>query len=432
MAFTQTPIKENIKPTIWQLLLQYKKMIAVILAVILIIIVSINNSSGLGINSQVSTIKHNLKQQGSQNTMLKVDITNQPRMKGDKVSFVHEAHNPLEKKIITHDNDNRANMQQLRERKRQQNRHRKPLSRMKLANIIRNRTYKNGTMMLPKEYFTPLRLNLSHNISYTQYQYNTFDPIRFKSNQTCDYLAVHGLSKSGTTWLQYILKTIANQACFKNEQLSICDKSHIGWWNKHQPVMPIHYQVINVSKLYADNPQLRFCVVAIFRDLRDRIISWTYFHFRKNGDQELDMLQRHILQNTRIFTRELKVWFDFYGNLEMEHPLEYFNVFYEDLVLETQRTVERLVNYVGLNDILDENDVMNITNFIEWDTLKMYKVNTYRSKRSERANICEIENELSAETISIMYTKIENVSLQQEVLRKFNETCAFPRKLFHA
>ena len=55
MAFTQKTIKENIKPTIWQYLVQYKRMICSIMLIIIIVMVYINYSNNI-INHSVERL----------------------------------------------------------------------------------------------------------------------------------------------------------------------------------------------------------------------------------------------------------------------------------------------------------------------------------------------------------------------------------------
>ena len=438
MAFTQKPIKENIKPTIWQYLLQYKRMICSILLIIVIIIMYINYSkdakmSNGSFDQTLNNVKLTVpvKELSAPHRLLKPENVTR-----DIIRAKREGQNPLEREKM--ERLIRPNKAQQKLNPKQENKKTEDLSIKKHANqlkkhMARNKTFKNGTL-LPGQYFTPIQLNLTQNISYTQYETMKFDPLRLESNKTCDYLSLHGLSKSGTTCLQYILKVIINQACTKqddNDALTICQDNHVGQWSKHQPLIPKHYNKLDVNKLYKHYPNMRFCVVTVFRDLRDRIISWAYFHFRKDGYHQVDIIQKHISQHIRIFAREIKVWFNFFGNLEINDPLQYFNIFYEDLVNDKDKQIERLINYIGLNKYLNEMDISNITQVIDWDILKMSNVNTFRSKRNEQATICQMHKELSLNTINMMHSKIEDLELPQILLRKLNETCIFPSTFFH-
>eukprot|EP01084_Bolivina_argentea_P066883 121939_1 len=277
--------------------------------------------------------------------------------------------------------------------------------------------------LIADKYFTPIKLNISSSISYTNYQYKTFNQLRSDNNHICDYLSVHGLEKSGTELLEYMLHIIGKKACMKQSDLSICNASHIGHWDKYQPLLPLNYNELDVQQLYEQNNDLRFCVFTIFRDLRDRVIAW-----RNKGNQ---LMERDLLRNIRIFGRKLKVWFNFYGNLEHKYPLQYYNLFYEDVILNDNDQIEKIINYIGLNDILDENDIEYIIKSIGLNALKENNINLFTNVNSDKIEtICQMRNQLSDDVIEEMNMKIKSIHMQPELLKKFNETCAFSDSFF--
>eukprot|EP01083_Nonionella_stella_P226328 803901_1 len=315
--------------------------------------------------------------------------------------------------------------------------------RMQHARVRPSNTSIHGGGRARRRYhFVPTRhsnpkftLHLPANTSITDYQYQQFYDLRSNVSNICTSLNVHGLPKSGTTWLETVLRIISMQYCVKT-QSDMCDKQNIGHALKH--ALAEKDQVLHFNKIHRrefavspSNSDFRFCMFIALRDFRDRLVSYAHFHYR-DEDHTLDTLQKHIIKDTQTFIVDLSMWYDVYGRLEQLYPTTYFNYFYEDLTTNTKHVIDRMVNFIGLGQLLDEDDLINITQHVQWDMLQKNNLNTYRSKRNQnRSTNCQ-QHELTNETKKYIYDTVENLTIPLVLLRKMDETCSVPSYLLHA
>ena len=94
-----------------------------------------------------------------------------------------------------------------------------------------------------------------------------------------------------------------------------------------------------------------------------------------------------------------------------------------------------MINFIGLNDILNEMDINNITKWIDWDTLATNHINTFRSKRhsnrtSSSQSICQMKQYFGDSTIKIINQAIKKKNYPMILLKQLNRTCPFPEFVF--
>ena len=110
----------------------------------------------------------------------------------------------------------------------------------------------------------------------------------------------------GTRWLEVVLRIIITTACEAAKKqdpdraaslIFICDSDSIGHWDIHKPSLPTRYR----SHLREDVDMDRVCVVTIFRDFRDRAVSYMDHHQLQNVNevQYPGLLQQHLLRDIR-------------------------------------------------------------------------------------------------------------------------------------
>lgn len=102
----------------------------------------------------------------------------------------------------------------------------------------------------------------------------------------------------------------------------------------------------------------------------------------------------------------------------MEYPLLFFNMFYEDLVINPDRTVQRLAQYLGINEYLNNAEAVNIARRIQW-TL-------HNGTKHSKQTMCQMQRTLTSNGIEEINDKIESVDIHQELLRQlnfFHESC---------
>lgn len=78
---------------------------------------------------------------------------------------------------------------------------------------------------------------------------------------------------------------------------SICDQESIGRWDIHKPSLPIRYR----SHLRENVDLDSVCAVIIFRDFRDRAVSYMDQHQLQNVDewQYPKLLHQHLMRDIR-------------------------------------------------------------------------------------------------------------------------------------
>ena len=262
-------------------------------------------------------------------------------------------------------------------------------------------------------------------------------------NGPCDYVNIKGIPKSGTTWLEFgVIPIIAQKSCkILNITLNLCKKDHIGHWTKHDTTLPLNDQIgawyTNQTSIDTNQP-VRICAITTFRDPRDRIISWAYYHYRGPHAHDFAVVNNNVRKDFPNALKDLKNWWDFYhiqARLNGKYGRYlFFDSFYEDLVLNPKKTIMDMTQFIGVKEILMQNKnesvIDEIVHEIEWDYLKKININTYRSKRNNGTkNVCNFQKFISNETVEFINQQIIKAELPEELIYEWNSMCPFDQKV---
>eukprot|EP01084_Bolivina_argentea_P063111 115278_1 len=194
----------------------------------------------------------------------------------------------------------------------------------------------------------------------------------------CAYINLKGLQKSGTSWMIASLHEICDYFCkekiplqySREHNIEICLKRwHVGSYERHPLLLP--HQLINnsakdVNRLMShfsnrsdfvnDLEHKRFCSVTAFRDPRDREVSWAYWNLKAHRNYKMIMNNEQIIKQTingntlggyKQSIRRYNQYWNQFRNAELKDPMQFYNYFYEDMVLHTEDGLRKVLEFIG-------------------------------------------------------------------------------------
>ena len=285
-------------------------------------------------------------------------------------------------------------------------------------------------MSVVDDYNPNMDMQLSHN--------PTIVATQDFSKQSCDYINVKGMEKSGTTWLENsVLPTIINRACIiSNYSFNLCKNDRIGHERKHMPSIPRHKTdpIINGLSLKTYPKYQRECTITVFRDPRDRIVSWAYFAYRDNDSQTFEIVNKNVQKDFEVSLKLLKKWWGiFHDQHRIKYPLLFFDYFYENLVINPRDVVINIIDFIGFHQVffnhnINESIIDDIITKIEWNNLMKEKIDTFRSNRNNgRINICTFKQFLDMNTLQFMNEQLIKIDLPKGLIYEWNKLCPFDK-----
>ena len=265
-------------------------------------------------------------------------------------------------------------------------------------------------------------------------------------NCLCHFVNLKGLQKSGTSWQIASLKEIQHYFCdikFSPEyarRTPLCVKWHVGSYNRHPMELPNKIMTNpRFSKRLKNNTELfnkiynrsRFCTVTVFRDQRDRKVSWTHWNIKSRNITDPELLFKVVNQGTmagyKPYIDQYNTYWNLMRNAELNEPMRFYNYFYEDMVLNTTQQIKDTLEFIGFYSLevdgiyITDEDIEAILKRVSGDSLIATGANILLRK----GKICGFYDELTPENAKSCNEQIAKYLLP-ELIQKYNKTCTVP------
>ncbi|KAM7411656.1 hypothetical protein PAMA_021577 [Pampus argenteus] len=226
-----------------------------------------------------------------------------------------------------------------------------------------------------------------HGVSMTKYFTDNWDNIQnFKARP--DDILIATYPKSGTTWVSYILDLLyfgqmEHQASVPlHERVPFLEISIPGQYTGKDlvdqlPTRPrlikTHLPVQFVPKSFWEQNSR---IVYVARNAKDCAVSYFHFNRMNNGQPEAGDWSTFI-QNFMEGKMVFGPWYDHVNNWwekKQTYPKLHY-MFYEDLIEDSRREIDRLCSFLGLSPSAEETD--KLTAKVRFDNMKENKMTNY-------------------------------------------------------
>ncbi len=215
---------------------------------------------------------------------------------------------------------------------------------------------------------------------------------------------------------------------------------HLGSYNRHDLLSPrgetdnerllSHFE--NKSALLNELKHKRFCSIIAFRDPRDRMVSSSHWNIRGNkiimNDTKLlyDKINQMTVRDYQQYgCGQYNEYWNLFRNAELSEPMEFYNYFYDDMVLDPFEGIKNILSFIGFYSlpgiVVTDNDIRNILKKITSDALIEHGANILYRK----GKVCGFHTELTVENANIINNQTAYY-LNPELIQKFNKTCFIP------
>ncbi|KAK9514846.1 hypothetical protein VZT92_025533 [Zoarces viviparus] len=233
-----------------------------------------------------------------------------------------------------------------------------------------------------------------HGVSMSQCFTNKWDEIQnFKARP--DDILIATYPKAGTTWVCYILDLLYFGQTSPERQASIPIDQRVPCLEFNKPSLPtgkdLADQLPTTPRLIKTHLPLQFVpksfweqnvrIVNVFRNAKDSAVS--YYHFcRMSSSMPEPGDWSTFLQNFMEGKVVYGSWHDHvngWWEKKQTYP-KIHHMFYEDLIQDTGREIDRLCSFLGLSPSAEEKE--RVTSEVQFDIMKQNKMVNYSTVQS--------------------------------------------------
>ncbi|XP_070766189.1 cytosolic sulfotransferase 2-like isoform X1 [Enoplosus armatus] len=228
-----------------------------------------------------------------------------------------------------------------------------------------------------------------HGVSMTKYFTDNWDNIQnFKARP--DDILIVTYPKAGTTWVSYILDLLYFGQTCPERQTSIPLHERVPFLEISQPSLPtgkdLADQLTTTPRLIKTHLPVQFIpksfweqnsrIVYVARNAKDNAVSYFYFGRMNNAQPEpgdWSTFLQDFMEGKVVFGS----WYD-HVNGWWEKKLTYSKlhyVFYEDLIEDCGREIDRLCSFLGLSPSAEEKE--RVTTGVKFDNMKENKMTNF-------------------------------------------------------
>lgn len=274
------------------------------------------------------------------------------------------------------------------------------------------------------------------------------DGITYKQGSTNDLtqIRLNGEAKSGTTWLEYIMKHILFTVCdsstdctakndfqekqismdthhkiiqaeFRGEKHTIPGSKHNGGIDLDKPTNMTDQEIqTSADKYVSESVTSNRKYIAIFRDPRSVIISTCY-----HKEENCPAADEYTSDNIETASKWINLRWRFWNAFEHLAPERVMLIFYEDLKTSGKEQIKNISKFLGMPASDDQiQKIYTATSFenmkAEGDAIKQGKAKSGKVREGE---MCNYKNELSAQAAEKVTAKMRDC-LARELNEKWS------------